>query len=339
MYVVKEYLCIQQLSTNLIPSDRFLLRRSPFGAYGLTQLAPLVNPRSSKTLAIPILRAIRLSQQKRLYSDQLTNQHDTDLENLGSSESSISDYESLTQSSNKSPFSSSSRGSGYLASSSEGVESSPEGYRFASSVPQTAKTEPFKRPYIEPAPSPCLFIGNLLFEVNEEHIREAFSAFGEISHVKIIYDQRGLSKGHGYITFNSIESASKAREAFADQPFQGRKMVISYALHNATRTSIPRIPNPPTRTLYVGNVPFNLTDNDLNNILADLSGVKDVRVAMDRRTGQPRGFFHIEFVDMESARIAKEQLSNREIFGRTVRLDFSRDVRDRSQGATLPHDG
>lgn len=41
----------------------------------------------------------------------------------------------------------------------------------------------------------------------------------------------------------------------------------------------------------------------------------DVRVAIDRRSGQPRGFAHADFIDVDSARKAKEVLERKVIYG------------------------
>lgn len=49
----------------------------------------------------------------------------------------------------------------------------------------------------------------------------------------------------------------------------------------------------------------------------------DVRVAIDRRSGQPRGFAHADFTDVAAATAAKELLADKVIYGRNLRVDFS----------------
>lgn len=68
---------------------------------------------------------------------------------------------------------------------------------------------------------------------------------------------------------------------------------------------------------------YDMTDRDLNNLFSKIPNVIDVRVAIDRRSGQPRGFAHAEFTDVESAIKAKELLEGKEVHGRILRLDFS----------------
>lgn len=79
----------------------------------------------------------------------------------------------------------------------------------------------------------------------------------------------------------------------------------------------------PTSSLYIGNIPYETSDADLNRLFKDLENVKEVRVAVDRNTGWPRGFAHADFYDVESAKKAHEQLQNFEIGGRRVRIDYA----------------
>lgn len=44
-------------------------------------------------------------------------------------------------------------------------------------------------------PNPTLYVGNLYYEVTADQLKRIFSRFGEIDNVKVIYDNRGLSRG------------------------------------------------------------------------------------------------------------------------------------------------
>ena len=87
--------------------------------------------------------------------------------------------------------------------------------------------------------------------------------------------------------------------------------------------------SPPSKTLFIGNLAFEMSDADLNKLFRDIRNVIDVRVAIDRRTGQPRGFAHADFVDIASAQKAQELLAGQEIYGRKLRVDFSAGSRER----------
>lgn len=60
------------------------------------------------------------------------------------------------------------------------------------------------------------------------------------------------------------------------------------------------------------------------DMFRDIKNITDVRVAIDRRTGQPRGFAHADFTDLDSAKRAKEALQGKRVNNRVLRVDYAR---------------
>ena len=122
--------------------------------------------------------------------------------------------------------------------------------------------------------------------------------------------------------------------------FEGRMLTVQYSARKdqglvaRDRNKLrDETTSPPSRTLYIGNMSFDLSDQDLSQLFSGIKNVLDVRVAIDRRTGQPRGFAHADFSDVESAENAFSKLNNKEVGGRRLRCDYSAPasrVRDRS---------
>lgn len=123
----------------------------------------------------------------------------------------------------------------------------------------------------------------------------------------------------GYVEFKDVESATKAIEALNNTLFAGRRMIVNYM----TNTTHTRAQNAPTKTLFIGNLAFEMTDADLNKLFRDIKNVIDVRVAIDRRTGQPRGFAHADFTDVASAEEAMKVLQGKAVYDRSLRVDYS----------------
>ena len=114
------------------------------------------------------------------------------------------------------------------------------------------------------------------------------------------------------------------------QLYEGRRIVVQYAafstkdINKNRRSNFEGKPsNPPSKTLFIGNMSFEMTDRDLNNLFRGIRNVIDVRVAIDRRTGQPRGFAHADFIDVKSAMEAMKLLQDKETYGRKLRIDYS----------------
>jgi hypothetical protein len=136
----------------------------------------------------------------------------------------------------------------------------------------------------------------------------------------------------GYVKFDSVDAARNAIGAMHMQVYEGRRLALNFAQSNFPSTSTsPGETSVPTRTIYVGNIPFEMTDRELNDMFKDMYNLIDVRVAVDRRTGQPRGFCHAEFVDVDSAKAAFEKLSQMAPYGRKLRMDYSQSAPGRLQ--------
>ncbi|RKF73505.1 Nuclear localization sequence-binding protein [Golovinomyces cichoracearum] len=185
-----------------------------------------------------------------------------------------------------------------------------------------SRDRPFSAP-VDLTPNPSIYVGNLVFHVTEEDLKREFSSIGPVKSVTIATDARGLSKGFGYVEFEETEQAEAAIAAKNQTVFEGRRLIVNY---QAKKSRIGQ-ENPPSKTLFVGNLAFELTDTELNKLFRDVRNVVDVRVAVDRRTGMPRGFAHADFISVEDAVKAKEKLADCELLGRKLRVDFSAGVR------------
>ncbi|KAL4883727.1 hypothetical protein BJY04DRAFT_23394 [Aspergillus karnatakaensis] len=163
-------------------------------------------------------------------------------------------------------------------------------------LPKSVRTSQYK--------GHTIFIGNLFFDTTADDLKSQMSKYGVVEAARIIYDTRGISKGFGYVQFDSIKAAGRAVDALHGRVFQGRIVSVQYS-----RAALQHARNlKPTDTLYVSNIPFNVTDRELQKLAASLQNVIDVRVNMDRETGQFRGFAHFQFLNVSSAVVAYEQL-------------------------------
>jgi RNA recognition motif-containing protein len=116
------------------------------------------------------------------------------------------------------------------------------------------------------------------------------------------------------------------------QVFEGRNLVVQYHREKPTSGRSPaKQMSTPSKTLFIGNMSFEMSDKDLNDLFRDIRNVIDVRVAIDRRTGMPRGFAHADFVDVESATKAFEQLKDKVVYGRSLRVDYTNSSRENGE--------
>ena len=81
--------------------------------------------------------------------------------------------------------------------------------------------------------------------------------------------------------------------------------------------------------IYVGNLSFDATEEDLRQAFAEHGEVSSVNIITDRETGRPRGFAFVEMPDGEQAKEAIEKVNLTEIAGRSVSVNEARPKRDR----------
>ena len=84
--------------------------------------------------------------------------------------------------------------------------------------------------------------------------------------------------------------------------------------------------------LYVGNLPYSTTEEDLRKLFSQYGNVDSVAVITDRDTGRSKGFGFVEFPDENEARNAISALSGQEYGGRALTVNEARPKTERSSG-------
>jgi RNA recognition motif-containing protein len=75
-----------------------------------------------------------------------------------------------------------------------------------------------------------IYVGNLLFDVTEDQLKELFGPFGQVTEVRLIMDKfTGKSKGFGFIEMPSKEEAEKAIEELNGKDMNGREITVNEA--------------------------------------------------------------------------------------------------------------
>ncbi|KAG8979295.1 hypothetical protein FRB90_008112 [Tulasnella sp. 427] len=187
--------------------------------------------------------------------------------------------------------------------------------------------------------SNTIFVGRLSWSVDDDWLKSEFDSYGTVTSARVITEKdSGKSKGFGYVTFESAESAKAALERNG-QEIDGRPINVDLANPPPTPGERPARRNsdfggrnngspqkptgPATSTLFVGNLPFSATEDLIWETFADFGSVSSVRLPTDRETGEPKGFGYVEFLTVEAAQKAVDSAASLEIGGRAPRLDFS----------------
>ncbi|KAJ4964874.1 hypothetical protein NE237_016723 [Protea cynaroides] len=88
------------------------------------------------------------------------------------------------------------------------------------------------------------------------------------------------------------------------------------------------------RCVFVGNIPYDATEEQLIQICEEVGPVVSFRLVIDRETGKPKGYGFCEYKDKETALSARRNLQGYEINGRQLRVDFA----ENDKGADRNHE-
>jgi nucleolin len=216
-----------------------------------------------------------------------------------------------------------------------------------------------------------LFVAGLPDTVTDDGLRALFTGTGSrIDELSLPRDRAtGRPRGFAFVTLSSAEDAQRSREQLDGSLLEGRSISVrpfssgpprgpggpgafggppggGYApgggggggggggfggggFGGAERRPPPR--DDSNRTLYVGNLPYDIEETDLRALFAQM-GAKDldrVHLPMDHATGRKRGFAFVSFISEDAAKLSLEVLGNLTVRGRpcTVHLAHPRGER------------
>jgi RNA recognition motif-containing protein len=83
--------------------------------------------------------------------------------------------------------------------------------------------------------------------------------------------------------------------------------------------------------IYVGNLSFDASEEDLQKLFSGFGQVSSVTIVRDKYSGQPRGFGFIEMPERSEAQAAIENLNGKELLGRSINVSEARPRTDRGR--------
>ncbi|KAK4862789.1 hypothetical protein LT330_002922 [Penicillium expansum] len=76
------------------------------------------------------------------------------------------------------------------------------------------------------------------------------------------------------------------------------------------------------KSVFLGNIPYNLTEEQVKDILSTAGTVTKFRLMMNPETGKPKGYGFADFADADAAASAVRNLNDHEVMGRKIRVDW-----------------
>ncbi|QPG75899.1 hypothetical protein FOA43_003285 [Brettanomyces nanus] len=276
------------------------------------------------------------SSESESESDSKPESVKSESESESESESDKSDSESEAEKVAEKKETSESESASDSESDKEDTESTDSKKRKSDDEEAEPATKKVKAKSSDDSEPATVFVGRLSWNVEDDALKEFFETKCEgVVSARVLTDRStGRSKGFGYVDFDDKEHAEKAIQDLQGSEIDGRAVNLDMA------TSRPRngssndrandrakrygdAPSEPSDTLFVGNLSFEATYDDVRGAFEAVGSVVGIRIPTHPGTEDPRGFAYVQFGSAEEAKGAMEKLNGENINGRAIRLDYS----------------
>ncbi|KAI1417981.1 splicing factor, CC1-like protein [Hypoxylon sp. FL1857] len=198
-----------------------------------------------------------------------------------------------------------------------------------------------------------VFVQQLAARLRTKELKEFFEKVGPVTEAQIVKDRiSGRSKGVGYVEFKNEESVTAALQ-LTGQKLLGIPVIVQLTEAEKNRQvrntegSGSHANSIPFHRLYVGNIHFSITEQDLQNVFEPFGELEFVQLQKDD-TGRSRGYGFVQFREADQAREALEKMNGFDLAGRPIRVGLGNDkftpestanILQRFQGQNQPYQG
>lgn len=158
-----------------------------------------------------------------------------------------------------------------------------------------------------------IFIKNLDKAIDNKALHETFSAFGTILSCKVATDASGQSKGHGFVQYETEESAQKAIEKLNGMLLNDKQVYVGPFQRRQEREN--SIDKTKFTNVYVKNLAEATSDDDMNKIFSQYGKITSAVVMRDV-DGKSKCFGFVNFENADDAAIAVEALNGQMVDGK-----------------------
>jgi len=178
-----------------------------------------------------------------------------------------------------------------------------------------------------------VYVGNVPLEASEDELRSFFAeklGTTTYSKLKIPLDRETQRpRGFLYLEFAAKNEAEVAVSSLTGLSVRDRALKVDFADPSRPKSERAERVKPvydQESSVYVGNLAFGVTEEDLKGLCDSVLGpdkVSKIRIAIDRETNRARGFAHIDFTDKEAAAQAVAGLNGATLSDRAIRVDHA----------------
>jgi polyadenylate-binding protein len=162
-----------------------------------------------------------------------------------------------------------------------------------------------------------IFIKNLDPSIDNKSLHDTFSAFGNILSCKVVVDERGSSKGYGFVHFETQEAADLAIEKVNGMLLNDRKVYVGRHVPRRERLQKLMAQKASFTNVFVKNLEATIGDEEFWVLFEPFGEITSAVVQRDE-AGNSKGFGFINFSTHEAAQKAVEEMNGKEVKGMAV---------------------
>ena len=181
-----------------------------------------------------------------------------------------------------------------------------------------------------------MFVQQLAARLRTKELRRFFEQAGPVRDAQIVKDKvSGRSKGVGYVEFKLQESLPAAL-AMTGTKLLGIPVIIQLTEAEKNRQAREealaqgKVPghvfrDAPFHRLYVGNIHFNVGEDDVRTVFEPFGDIEFVSLQKDPETGRSKGYGFVQFKEPAHAREALDKMNGFDLAGRSIRVGLGND--------------
>lgn len=162
-----------------------------------------------------------------------------------------------------------------------------------------------------------VFIKNLDVAIDNKALHDTFAAFGNILSCKVAQDENGVSKGYGFVHYETDEAAAQAIKHVNGMLLNEKKVYVGYHIPKKDRQSKFEEMKANFTNVYVKNINTEAPEDEFRELFAKYGDITSSTLARDQE-GKSRGFGFVNFTTHESAAKAVNELNGKEFHGQEL---------------------
>jgi polyadenylate-binding protein len=175
-----------------------------------------------------------------------------------------------------------------------------------------------------------VFIKNLDPAIDNKALHDTFSAFGNILSCKVATDELGVSKGYGFVHYETTEAADNAIKHVNGMLLNDKKVYVAHHVSKKERLGKAEAAKQNFTNVYVKNIDPEVTDDEFNDLFEQFGVITSASLARED-DGKNRGFGFVNFEDHEAASKAVDDLNETLFHGKQLYVGRAQKKHERAE--------